>query len=149
MTIEEYDVVNEAMENAGEGLWPHAPVGAGNAECPLPFFLRMCRRRRVPPAMLPSCVFAAAAARVHADPTHVFPPHDPPFFPDRFYRLTAVGVNSSPAEAQRAADAFRAVALTWMARNQVGGHGRAPAAGGYSRAHAVGGYGRAPAAGFG
>lgn len=61
--------------------------------------------------------------------THLYPPHDPPFFSDRFYRLTAVGVNSSPAEAQRAADAFRAVALTWMARNQVGGYGRAPAAG--------------------
>jgi hypothetical protein len=38
---------------------------------------------------------------------------------DRFYRLTAVGPNSSPAEAQRAAEAFRSVALLWLARNQV------------------------------
>lgn len=38
---------------------------------------------------------------------------------DRFYRLTAVGLDSSPADAERAAEAFRSVALLWMARNQV------------------------------
>ncbi len=38
---------------------------------------------------------------------------------DRYYRLTATGPNSTAADAQRASDAFKNVALTWMARNQV------------------------------
>lgn len=38
---------------------------------------------------------------------------------DRYYRLMAMNRDSTPADAERAANAFRAVALTWMARNQV------------------------------
>ncbi|EFN54080.1 hypothetical protein CHLNCDRAFT_136198 [Chlorella variabilis] len=38
---------------------------------------------------------------------------------DRYYRLTAMDRDSTPADAQRAADAFKNVAFTWIARNQV------------------------------
>ncbi|PSC67853.1 ABC transporter ATP-binding permease [Micractinium conductrix] len=38
---------------------------------------------------------------------------------DRFYRLMAMDRDSTPADAARAAEAFKTVALTWMARNQV------------------------------
>lgn len=38
---------------------------------------------------------------------------------DRYYRLMAMNRDTTPADAERAAAAFRAVALTWMARNQV------------------------------
>lgn len=38
---------------------------------------------------------------------------------DRYYRLMAMDRDSTPDDAQRAADAFKSVALTWMARNQV------------------------------
>jgi hypothetical protein len=38
---------------------------------------------------------------------------------DRYYRVMAMDRDSTPADARRAADAFRTVALTWMARNQV------------------------------
>ncbi|KAL4429002.1 hypothetical protein ABPG77_006041 [Micractinium sp. CCAP 211/92] len=38
---------------------------------------------------------------------------------DRYYRLMAMNRDTTPADAERAAQAFRAVALTWMARNQV------------------------------
>lgn len=38
---------------------------------------------------------------------------------DRYYRVMATGPTSSPLAAQRQADAFKTVALTWLARNQV------------------------------
>ncbi|KAL4440328.1 hypothetical protein ABPG75_003329 [Micractinium tetrahymenae] len=38
---------------------------------------------------------------------------------DRYYRLMSMNRDTTPADAERAANAFRAVALTWMARNQV------------------------------
>lgn len=37
----------------------------------------------------------------------------------RYYRLMVSGPGVTPGDSQRAAEAFRVVALTWMARNQV------------------------------
>ncbi len=117
MSIEEYEVVQEALENAGEWalvlallpFWARVPC----RPCPMPILPLLTRH-------LP-CPLPAADSL----PSLAVPPCPIPPAPctDRFYRLTAVGPSSSPAEARRAADAFRAVALTWMARNQVGGCG--------------------------
>ena len=42
-----------------------------------------------------------------------------PFPADRFYRVVGMGRDSTPQDARRAGDAFKTVALTWLARNQV------------------------------
>lgn len=42
----------------------------------------------------------------------------------RYYRVMAMNRDSTAADANRAAEAFRLVALTWMARSQVSPAGR-------------------------
>lgn len=121
MTYQEYDIVKEAVANSDRcggplgGSWKHGSCSGGSQGGPLHSVRRgadfstpgvrsmaLCGGRWEYDGQLPD-----SGARPHGTAR-------------RYYRLMVTGRDAGPAEAGKAAEAFRAVAFTWMARSQVG-----------------------------
>lgn len=100
--------IRGGARRGGQCRWGQAGLGSAAASLgpparPTCAWSRVCQPMRRPPPASRCCTCPPA-----------------PRLPDRYYRLMAMNRDTTPADAERAAAAFRAVALTWMARNQVG-----------------------------